>query len=109
MKYSLDGPYLILTKKEKLAHWSYLISKWSKMEALIYQDKEGPAGLEALRKWCIYRTDVTERGRLTERNKVLKFKVLVTTVDRVMDTEDFLLRDLPFIQVILDNAEEESH
>ena len=53
--------------------------------------------------------DVTERGRLTERNKVLQFQVLVTTFERVMDCEDFLLRELPFVQVIVDDADIEAH
>ena len=79
------------------------------MELLIYEDEDGQSGLEAIRRWCIYRMDVTERGRLTERNKVLQFQVLVTTFERVMDCEDFLLRELPFVQVIVDDADIEAH
>lgn len=65
--------------------------------------------MENLRRWCLFHLDVTIKGRITNRNQVYRFDVLITTADHINNEADTFLRKVPFMQVIVDQAEKESH
>ena len=66
-------------------------------------------GMENLRRWCLYCFDVTIKGNLTVRNQSNKFNVLITTPEVIQDESDPEIRKIPFMQVIVDEADIESH
>jgi len=65
--------------------------------------------MENLRRWCIYYMDVTIKGNLTMRNCLHKFDVLITTVEHINNPDDPLIRKVPFLQVIVDEAHIKEH
>ena len=105
-KHKIGGPFLVITTKEKLSHWRYLFNKWTELKTLIYHDVDkGATGMENLRKWAVYHVDVTIKGRMTTRNKLHKFDVLLTLAEHIENDSDQFLHKVPFVQVIVDNAE----
>ena len=108
-KHKIHGPFLVITKPQKLAHWKYLLDKWTELRTLVYHDADRERGMENLRRWAIYHLDVTVKGRITARNQLQKFDVLLTTVEHVNNESDPLIRKFPFMQVIIDHAEIEAH
>lgn len=72
----------------------------------MYHDSDsGEIGMENLRKWAVYHLDVTIKGRMTTRNMLLKFDILLTLAEHINNEEDVFLKKVPFLQVIVDNAE----
>ena len=105
-KHKISGPFLIISTKEKLAHWRYLLDKWTELKTLTYHDMDkGKTGMENLRKWAVYHLDVTIKGRMTTRNQLHKFDVLLTLAEHINNEEEVFLQKVPFMQVIVDNAE----
>ena len=108
-RYYLKGPFLVIASRSKLAVWKQLISRLTNLEPLIYHDTNSKEGMENLRKWCLYCFDVTIKGNLTVRNRSHKFNVLITTPEAIQDPEDTEIRNIPFMQVIVDEANIEAH
>jgi len=102
--HNLNGPFLVITSKQKLAHWESLFVKLGSLKPLVYHDEDLGEGMESLRRWCCYYMDVTVKGNLTTRNCLFKFDVLITTAEVVNNEEDPFLRKVPFLQVIVDDA-----
>ena len=100
---------MIIATEDKLEHWKYLLDKWTELKTLIYHDKDEELGMENLRRWAVYHLDVTIKGRMTMRNQLHKFNVIVTTVEHINDEEDPFIRKVPFMQVIVDRADIKEH
>ena len=105
----VSGQFLVITTKEKLSHWKYLLDTWTDLQSLVYDDSDKNGGMENLRLWCLYHLDVTIKGRITNRNQLYRFDVLITTVDHINNQADTFIRKVPFMQVIVDQAELKSH
>ena len=65
--------------------------------------------MENLRRWALFQLDVTMRGRMTTRNQLHKFDVLLTTPQHIDNAEDPFLSRVPFLQVVIDDADIEDH
>ena len=100
---------MIITSVEKLGTWKKLINQLTTLKPLIYHDSNLKEGMANIRRWCLYCQDVTIKGNLTVRNKSQKFNVLITTAEIILDQSDPEIREIPFMQVIVDQAEIESH
>jgi hypothetical protein len=99
----------VIATESNLTHWKYLLDKWTDLKTLIYHDSDKECGMENLHRWALYHLDVTVKGRMTTQNQLYKFDVLLTTVEHINNDNDLFIRKVPFLQVIVDNSEIESH
>ena len=96
----------MVTSRGKLEEWKQLFEMWTCLKPLVFDDQEGKEGLEKLKEWDMYHDDVLTRGIFTQRNKILKYDVLITVESNCSD--EFLVQ-VPVHQVIVDQAEIKSH
>ena len=84
----IHGAFLVISSEAKLDHWKYLLDKWTELKTLVYHDSDKDLGMENLRRWAVYHLDVTIKGRMTTRNQLLKFDVLLTTAKQIKNMQD---------------------
>lgn len=87
----------MISTEAKLDHWKHLLNKWTELKALVYHDSDKEQGMENLRRWAVYHLDVTIKGRMTTRNQLLKFDVLLTTAKQIKNLDDSFIRKVPFM------------
>jgi chromodomain-helicase-DNA-binding protein 7 len=107
-QYKIDGPFLVITSQEKLEHWRHLAEKWTSLKTLVYYDSDPDLqkGLAQLRKWVFFKKDVTIKGKFTERSQLFKFEMLITTAEVIQSDAEQVLKKVPFLQIIVDDAED---
>ena len=107
-QYKIDGPFLVIAAEEKLDHWRHLAEKWTYLRTLVYHDNHAhmQEGLSQLRKWVFYKKDVTIKGKFTERSQLFKFELLITTAEVIANDTQGVLKKIPFLQIIVDDAED---
>lgn len=82
--YKLFGPYLVIAPLSTLAHWKKSIEDWTHLNSVIYHDANGSEGRDTLRQWEWYFTDIMTRGGTSNKQKLIKFQILVTSYETFM-------------------------
>ena len=81
--YKLLGPYLVIAPLSTLSIWKNSIEEWTSLNSVIYHDN-GSEGRELLRQWEWYFTDIMTRGGTSNKHKLIKFQILVTSYETFM-------------------------
>ena len=102
--FKLRGPYLVLAPLTTLAHWKKTAEDWTNINTVIYHDPNGSDGRDMCRKYELFYTDVMKRGGLSDKSKLVKFNLLVTSFEVFMQDYAKFFTEIPFQMIIIDEA-----
>ena len=74
------------------------------MNTVLYYDSASGEGRSALRQYEWYQTEITKTGKATQKNKVLKFNVIITSFEVFCQDLWEVFLDVPFQFLIVDEA-----
>ena len=77
----LPGPFCIIAPLTTLSHWQKVIDDWTDMNCVFYYDKDGFEGRNAIRTYEWFCTDITKEGYPTQKYKIFKFNVILTSFE----------------------------
>lgn len=100
---------LVVTSKERLRHWNSLANKWTNLITLVFNDPNLDEGLEQLKRWGLCYFDITLMGRITLRNRLYTFDLMLTTPEAIWADKDATLSKIPFVQIVVDEAHRPEH
>jgi chromodomain-helicase-DNA-binding protein 7 len=80
----LRGPFLILAPLTTLEHWKRIADDWTHMNSILYYDPNSSEGIEQIRNWEWYFTDVTYKGTVTQKSELYKFNIMITSFEVFM-------------------------
>ena len=96
------GPFLIITSDDKLSDWELILKKFKNLRPLIFTDTNKKIGIDNLKLFCLYKFDITVKGRMTNRISIPQFDVMIISGRQLL--QDFApdLKVIPFQQVVVD-------
>lgn len=77
----IRGPFLIIAPLSTLDHWKKIAEEWTLMNTVIYHDQKGGDGRGQIQKEDWYYTDVTNKGTITQKSKLIKFNIMITSYE----------------------------
>ena len=87
-----------------LDHWKKIAEEWTLMNTVIYHDQGGAEGRKEIHNQDWYYTDVTNKGTVTQKSKLIKFNIMITSYEVFnLDLKQELI-DIPFQYIIVDEA-----
>jgi len=100
----IRGPFLVIAPLSTLDHWKKVAEEWTYMNVVIYHDRLGAQGRNEVQNQDWYYTDVTNKGTITQKSKLTKFNLMITSYE--VFNQDLLdtLIDVPFQYIIIDEA-----
>lgn len=102
--YKLRGPYLAIAPLSTLAHWKKTIEDWTLLNCVVYHDPNGSEGREVSRKYESYYIDIMKRGGISEKSKLVKFHIMVTSFEVFMQDYNKFFCDIPWQLIAIDEA-----
>jgi len=100
----IRGPFLIIAPLSTLDHWKKIAEEWTLMNTVVYHDQKGAEGRKEIQNQDWYYTDVTNKGTVTQKSKLIKFNVMITSYEVFnADLKDVLI-EVPFQYIIVDEA-----
>jgi chromodomain-helicase-DNA-binding protein 7 len=102
--YRLRGPYLIVAPLSTLAHWKKTAEDWTFLNTILYHDPNGAVGRDLCREYETYYTDIMKRGGTSNKSKLMKFHVVITSYEVFMQDFHKFIREIPFQLIMLDEA-----
>ena len=85
----------MLAPLSTLEHWKTVAETWTYMNTVVYHDRGGAEGRAKIRELDWFYTDVTNKGTLTQKAKLIKFQLLITSYEVFNQDIDYLL-EVPF-------------
>jgi hypothetical protein len=98
------GPFCVIAPLTTLSHWKKVVDEWTDMNAVLYYDQGGNDGRAALRLYEWYYTDVTSDGQPTQKYKVFKFSVILTSFEVFCSDLYSVFIHVPFSCLVVDEA-----
>ncbi|OMJ68517.1 hypothetical protein SteCoe_34011 [Stentor coeruleus] len=102
--FKLRGPYLVLAPLSTLAHWKKTAEDWTSINTVIYHDPNGSEGRDTCRKYELFYTDIMRRGGLSDKSRLVKFMLLITSFEVFMQDYNKFFTEIPFQMIIIDEA-----
>ena len=102
--FKLRGPYLVLAPLTTLAHWKKTAEDWTTLNSVIYHDTNGSEGRDMCRKYELFFTDIMKRGGLSDKSKLVKFNIIVTSFEVFMQDYSKFFTEIPFQMIVIDEA-----
>jgi len=99
----IRGPFLVLAPLSTLDHWKSVAESWTFMNVVVYHDRSGAEGRQTIRDTDWYYTDITNKGTITQKSKLTKFNLMITTYE-VFNADIQHLKEVPFLYVVIDEA-----
>jgi chromodomain-helicase-DNA-binding protein 7 len=75
------GPFLIIAPLTTLAHWKQVADEWTDMNTVLYYDASSFEGRSVIRHYEWFHTEITSDGRPTQKYKVIKFNIVLTSFE----------------------------
>jgi len=100
----IRGPFLVIAPLSTLDHWKRTAEEWTYMNTVLYHDSNGQEGRECLIDWEWYYTDVTNKGTISQKSKLTKFNLLITSYEVFNQDLPDILKEVPFIYICVDEA-----
>lgn len=91
----IRGPFLVLAPLSTLDHWKTVAETWTFMNVIVYHDRGGAEGRQRIRELDWYYTDVTNKGTITQKSKLNKFNLVITSYE-VFNQDISHLKEVPF-------------
>ena len=88
---------LVVTSQQRLSHWNALANKWTNLITLVFNDSNLDEGLDQLKRWGLCYFDITLMGRITLRNRLYTFDLMLTTPEAINADKDSTLSKIPFV------------
>lgn len=104
MAFKLRGPYLVLAPLSTLAHWKKTAEDWTTINTVIYHDANGSEGRDTCRKYELFYTDIMKRGGLSDKSRLVKFNLLITSFEVFMQDYSKFFTEIPFQMIVIDEA-----
>lgn len=103
--YRLRGPYLVLAPLSVLSHWKKTAEDWMpELNLVVMHDVKGKEGREFLKRYEAYHTDIMKRGGTSQKSRLVKFHVLVTSFEVFKQDFNSFFQQIPFQFVVIDEA-----
>jgi chromodomain-helicase-DNA-binding protein 7 len=99
----IRGPFLVLAPLSTLDHWKSVAETWTFMNVVVYHDRNGAEGRARVRDTDWYYTDITNKGTITQKSKLTKFNLIITSYE-VFNADISHLKEVPFQYVVIDEA-----
>jgi chromodomain-helicase-DNA-binding protein 7 len=77
----IRGPFLVLAPLSTIDHWKTVSETWTFMNVVVYHDRAGADGRQRIRDTDWYYTDITNKGTITNKQKISKFNLMITTYE----------------------------
>ena len=74
------------------------------MNVVVYHDRSGAEGRAKVKETDWYYTDVTNKGTITQKSKLIKFNLMITSYEVFNADFHLCLKDVPFQYVVVDEA-----
>ena len=100
----IRGPFLVIAPLSTLDHWKKVAEEWTYMNVVVYHDRVGAEGRAQMRQHDWFYTDVTNKGTITQKSKLIKFNLMITSYEVFNADLTDCLKDVPFQYVIVDEA-----
>ena len=100
----IRGPFLVIAPLSTLDHWKKVAEEWTYMNVVVYHDRVGAEGRAQMRQHDWFYTDVTNKGTITQKSKLIKFNLMITSYEVFNADLSDVLKDVPFQYVIVDEA-----
>lgn len=103
--YRLKGPYLVLAPLSVLSHWKKTAEDWmADLNLVVMHDVKGKEGREIIKRYETYHTDIMKRGGTSQKSRLVKFNVLVTSFEVLKQDFESYFQQIPFQFVVIDEA-----
>ena len=100
----IRGPFLVIAPLSTLDHWKNVAEQWTYMNVVIYHDRSGAEGRNKIKDLDWYYTDVTNKGTITQKSKLIKFNLMITSYEVFNADLPDVLKEIPFQYVVVDEA-----
>lgn len=101
---SIKGPFCIVAPLTTLAHWKKIVDEWTDMNAVLYYDQGGFEGRTSIRLYEWYYTDISSEGYPTQKYKVFKFNIILTSFEVFCSDLYNVFLEVPFRCIVIDEA-----
>lgn len=98
------GPFCIIAPLTTLSHWKKVVDDWTDMNAVLYYDQGGNEGRSAIRLYEWFCTDITNDGHPTQKYKIFKFNIILTSFEVFCSDLYNVFLDVPFKCIVIDEA-----
>ena len=99
----IRGPFLVLAPLSTIDHWKTVSETWTFMNVVVYHDRAGAEGRQRIRDTDWYYTDITNKGTITNKQKISKFNLMITTYE-VFNQDVQYLKEVAFQYIVIDEA-----
>lgn len=77
----IRGPFLVIAPLSTLDHWKKISEEWTYLNTVIYHDQRGAEGRREVMNHDWYYTDVTNKGTITQKSRLIKFNIMITSYE----------------------------
>ena len=102
--YRLRGPYLVIAPLTTLQHWKKTVEDWTMLNCVIYHDQGGSTGRDMCFNYEAYYTDIMKKGTTSQKSKLIKFHIMITSYEVFMQDYEKVFSEIPFQYITIDEA-----
>ena len=95
---------MVIAPLSTLDHWKKVAEDWTFMNTVVYHDQKGADGRKEIQTQDWYYTDVTNKGTTTQKSKLGKFNLMITSYEVFNQDLKEVLIEVPFQFIIVDEA-----
>ena len=102
--WKIRGPFIVIAPLSTLDHWKKVAEEWTQMNVVVYHDPKGWEGRQEIQRWEWFYTDITNKGTLSQKSRITKFNLLITSYEVFNQDLQEMLLEVPFLYVVVDEA-----